>query len=80
MGCGPPHGASPLSYVAPPWGGQRAGHGVALDRLGEQWRHHKDAAASAGRKADRADWWLLLPVHISTSREQALEELYEGWL
>lgn len=74
------HGVSPLSYVSPPWGAPRAGHGLALDRLGEQWRHYEDAAASAGRKADRADWRLLLPVHVSSSREQAMEELYEGWL
>ncbi|MET0133328.1 MAG: LLM class flavin-dependent oxidoreductase [Kibdelosporangium sp.] len=73
-------GAMPLSYVAPPWGALRAGHPLMVERLAEQWEHFAGAAAAAGRPANRDDWRLLLPVHVAETTQQALDDIYPGWL
>lgn len=74
------NGISAMSYVAPPWGAPRAGQGLSLDKLPGQWEHYAQAAAEAGRGADRAGWRLMVPVHVAGSREEALDDLYPGWL
>ncbi|MGC7101286.1 LLM class flavin-dependent oxidoreductase [Amycolatopsis lurida] len=73
-------GAIPLSYVAPPWGALRAGHPLMVERLAEQWEHYALAAADAGHSADRGRWRLLVPVHVADTTEQALDDIYPGWL
>jgi limonene 1,2-monooxygenase len=70
------HGLSPLSFASPRPGG------TAPD-LRRQWRYAEEAAATAGRTVDRADWRLVVNVYVGESRERALEELREGaaaWL
>jgi len=69
-------GIHAMSHVAPPWGAVRAGQDIGVDRLPGQWGHLEHAA---GRTVDRADWRLVVPVHVSASAEQGREELFEGW-
>ncbi|MFJ2779767.1 MULTISPECIES: LLM class flavin-dependent oxidoreductase [unclassified Kitasatospora] len=73
-------GISVLSHAAPPWGAVRAGHSLGIERLADQWRHHEEAAAEAGRQVSRDDWRLVIPVHVARTREEALEDIREGWL
>ncbi|MGW3570864.1 LLM class flavin-dependent oxidoreductase [Streptomyces sp. NPDC000941] len=73
-------GVNAMSHAAPPWGMVRAGHSLGMEKLAEQWGHLEAAAAEAGRTADRSTWRLTLPVHVAETREQALEDIYAGWL
>ncbi|MBM7494317.1 limonene 1,2-monooxygenase [Micromonospora luteifusca] len=74
-------GVNALSHAAPPWGIVRPGRDrLGLDRLAEQWSRLEDAAEGTGTVPDRENWRLTIPVHVSDSREQALEEIYAGWV
>ncbi|CCH29453.1 LLM class flavin-dependent oxidoreductase [Actinosynnema sp. NPDC047251] len=68
------YGISPISFGIPPRPGSRIG-----DLVG-QWQHAEAAAAEHGRKLDRGDWRVALSVHVSDSREQALDEIVDGWM
>jgi limonene 1,2-monooxygenase len=72
-------GISALSYAASPWGVVRPGQGMGVGVLGDQWQRLENAAEAAGRTADRNNWRISVPVHVSTSREAAAEELFDGW-
>ncbi len=46
--------------------------------LAAQWAITEEAADRAGRTASRADWRVVVPVHLAESREQAIEEVRTG--
>jgi limonene 1,2-monooxygenase len=73
-------GVNAMSHAAPPWGMIRAGQGLGMEKLAEQWAHLEAAAAEAGRKVDRSTWRLTLPIHVAETRDQALQDISEGWL
>ncbi|MFD7731514.1 LLM class flavin-dependent oxidoreductase [Kitasatospora phosalacinea] len=73
-------GVSVLSHAAPPWGAVRSGHTLGIERLADQWRHHEEAAAETGRQVSRDDWRLVVPVHVAPTREEALDDIRDGWL
>ncbi|GAA3567164.1 LLM class flavin-dependent oxidoreductase [Amycolatopsis ultiminotia] len=66
------HGLSPVSFGAPR-------PGTDPGNLREQWDHLVSAADEAGRAADRDRWRITLPVHLADSREQAIEDVLDGW-
>ncbi|WP_035804592.1 LLM class flavin-dependent oxidoreductase [Kitasatospora mediocidica] len=68
------YGISPLSFGIPPRPGSQIGDLVA------QWRHAEESAAEHGRVIDRADWRVALSVHVSESRDRALDEIVDGWM
>lgn len=70
-------GINAMSHVAPPWGALRAGQSLGIERLPGQWTHLENAAA---HPVDRQDWRLVVPVHVSSSLEQARTELLPGWM
>ena len=73
-------GLNALSHVAPPWGTVRPGQSMGLENLASQWEHLANAAAAAGREVDRSTWRLVVPMHVAETREQALDDIEEGWL
>ena len=40
----------------------------------------EDAAAKAGKSMDRAEWRLVMPVHLADTREEAMRDVAEGSL
>jgi limonene 1,2-monooxygenase len=51
--------------------------------LKAQWQVAEEAAAEAGRTVSRADWRLVIPVHLAESRREALEQVHDqatAWL
>jgi limonene 1,2-monooxygenase len=74
-------GTSVLSHAGPPWGVVRPGRGVGPEKLADQWQHLERAAEEAGHPApDRRMWRLVLPMHIADTRQQALDDVIDGWL
>ena len=59
-------GAAPLSLF------------FGISDLAAQWAITEDAAARAGRTANRDDWRVVVPVHLADTREQAIEEVRAG--
>ncbi len=49
-----------------------------LNGLKTQWGYAEEAAAKAGKVADRKQWRLLLSWHIAETREQAAKEAGQG--
>ncbi|MEO6500495.1 MAG: LLM class flavin-dependent oxidoreductase [Jatrophihabitantaceae bacterium] len=72
-------GAQALSHAAAPWGVVRPGISMGIERLPDQWTEFEKAAAEAGHPSDRAGWRVVVPLHVSTDRETALEQIYPGW-
>lgn len=64
------HGAGILSVAVSQPGG--------LISLPKTWEMAEDAAAKSGRTIDRDEWRLVIPVHLSDTTEQALEDVAEG--
>ncbi len=64
------HGIGVLSIGAGLPGGPEA--------LAEQWKIAEDAAAQAGRTADRRKWRLVVNAHLAEDDEQALREVAAG--
>lgn len=72
-------GAQALSHAAAPWGVVRPGVSMGIERLPDQWTEFEKAAAEAGHQTDRGHWRVVIPLHVSTDRETALEQIYPGW-
>jgi limonene 1,2-monooxygenase len=53
-----------------------AGFRGAVDLAG-QWRVAEEAAAAAGRSVNRAEWRLVMPVHLAESRREALAQVHD---
>jgi limonene 1,2-monooxygenase len=74
-------GINVLSHAAAPWGNVRPGQTTGIiDRLPSQWDTFASEALRRDREPQRADWRINLPVHVAPSREEAIEEIYDGWL
>lgn len=55
--------------------------GEGLQALPNQWSFAEKAAADAGRSApSRADWRVVLPIHLAESREEAFRDVDPGLL
>lgn len=55
--------------------------GEGLQALPNQWSFAEKAAAQAGRPApSRADWRVVLPIHLAESREEAFRDVDPGLL
>lgn len=46
--------------------------------LRRQWAVAEEEAERAGRRVDRADWRIVMPVHVADSRGEALDQVREG--
>jgi limonene 1,2-monooxygenase len=44
------------------------------------WGWAEEAARDAGREINRADWKVVVPVHIAETREQAIEDVRQGYI
>jgi limonene 1,2-monooxygenase len=53
-----------------------AGFRGAVDLQG-QWRVAEEAAAAAGRSVNRAEWRLVMPVHLAETRREALAQVHD---
>ncbi len=49
-----------------------------LMALPTQWGFGETAAREHGQQLDRANWRIVMPIHLSDSKEQALREVAEG--
>ena len=83
-----PHLPVAVAASFTPAGPMAAGkHGVGLlsvagvDNAGFErtWGWAEEAAQESGRTISRDNWKVVVPIHVSDSRKQALEELKEGY-
>ena len=51
----------------------------ALTRMADQWRIAEESAAQHGQTISRDEWRLVLPIHIAETREQAFDDVREGY-
>jgi limonene 1,2-monooxygenase len=51
---------------------------AGLTALKTQWSFAETAAKEQGKQADRANWRIVMPFHLSDSREQAWREVADG--
>ena len=70
MKCAGKHGVGVLSVASYSQAG--------LTALKTQWSFAENAASESGRRADRATWRIVMPFHLSDSREQAWREVADG--
>ncbi len=86
-----PHPPFATTSMESPWGMQLAGrHGagvlsLAVGRgpagpidLRAHWAIAEESAEEAGRRVDRRDWRLVVPVHLAESRREAVEAIRDG--
>ncbi len=52
---------------------------AGLSALKTQWNFAETAAREHGQKVDRARWRIVMPFHLSESKEQAYREVAEGF-
>jgi limonene 1,2-monooxygenase len=83
-----PHLPVSVAATFTPTGPTAAGkHGIGLlsvagaDNEGFErtWGWVEDAAAESGRPVSRANWSVVVPIHIADSREEALNDLRAGY-
>lgn len=81
-----PHVAVAASFT--PSGPTAAGkHGVGLlsvagvsnDAFERTWGWAEEAAAESGKQVNRADWKVVIPIHLADSREEAMNDVREGY-
>ena len=85
-----PHFPIAVASTLTPSGPSVAGrHGVGILSLGagapggpaalpDQWRIAEEAAAKAGKTMDRADWRMVMNVHVAETDELAMEQVRAG--
>lgn len=54
--------------------------GASNEAFERTWGWVEEAAADSGRDTSRADWKVVIPIHLSETREQAIEDVREGYL
>ena len=83
-----PHLPVSVAAVATPSGATAAGrHGLGMlsvgganhDGFAHTWEWAEEAAAEAGQTIDRDEWRVVVPLHLAETREQAIEEVREGY-
>jgi limonene 1,2-monooxygenase len=73
-------GVNVLSHGAPPWGAVRPGTTLGVENLPNQWARYEETCENNGHVADRANWRLSFPIHVSQSTDSAIDEIYDGWV
>ncbi len=53
--------------------------GVSHEAFERTWGWAEEAAAESGQKISRDDWKVVIPVHLSDSKQQAIEDVREGY-
>jgi limonene 1,2-monooxygenase len=51
----------------------------ALTRMADQWKIAEDSAAQHGQTINRDEWRLVLPIHVAETRQQAFDDVREGY-
>ena len=83
-----PHPPVAVATTFTPSGPQAAGkHGVGLlsvagtDNEGFErtWGWTEEAAAESGQTVTRADWKVVVPIHLADSRAEAIDDIREGY-
>jgi limonene 1,2-monooxygenase len=81
-----PHVAVAASFT--PSGPTAAGkHGVGLlsvagvsnDAFERTWGWAEEASAESGKPVSRADWKVVIPIHLADSKEEAIADVREGY-
>ncbi len=81
-----PHVAVAASFT--PSGPTAAGkHGIGLlsvagvsnDAFERTWGWAEEAAADSGKQVNRADWKVVIPIHLADSKEEAMNDVREGY-
>jgi len=81
-----PHVAVAASFT--PAGPMAAGkHGIGLlsvagashEAFERTWGWTEEAAAESGQAVSRADWKVVIPVHLADSKEEAIADVREGY-
>lgn len=81
-----PHVAVAASFT--PSGPTAAGkHGVGLlsvagvsnDAFERTWGWAEEASAESGKAISRADWKVVIPIHLADSKEEAIADVREGY-
>ncbi len=49
----------------------------AFTDLNARWKLAEEVAASHGRIMNRADWRIVLPIHLAQSRQEAIRQIYD---
>ena len=83
-----PHLPVSVTTSFTPSGATAAGrHGLGLlsvagadnEGFARTWGWAEEAAAESGASIDRANWQVVLPIHLASSREQAIAEVEDGY-
>jgi limonene 1,2-monooxygenase len=53
--------------------------GVSNDAFERTWGWTEEAAQEAGTQVSRADWKVVIPIHLADSKEEALNDVREGY-
>ncbi len=54
--------------------------GVSHDDFDRTWGWTEDAAAESGQTVSRADWKVVLPIHLADSKKEAIADVRDGYL
>lgn len=86
-----PHPPFATTSMESPWGMQLAGRfgagvlSLAVGRgprgpidLRAHWQIAEDTAATEGRRVDRRDWRLVVPIHVAETRSEARDAVRDG--
>ena len=83
-----PHLPIAVAGTFTPTGPTAAGkHGIGLLSVAgaagagfeNSWGWAEEAAAESGKQINRADWKVVVPIHVAETREQAIEDVREGY-
>ena len=53
--------------------------GVSNDAFERTWGWAEEAAAESGKQVNRADWKVVIPIHLADSKAEAIEDVREGY-
>lgn len=53
--------------------------GVSNDAFERTWGWAEEAAAESGKQVNRADWKVVIPIHLADSKEEAMNDVREGY-
>ncbi|MGE3073486.1 MAG: LLM class flavin-dependent oxidoreductase [Dehalococcoidia bacterium] len=53
--------------------------GVSNDAFERTWGWAEEASADSGKPISRADWKVVIPIHLADSKEEAMNDVREGY-
>lgn len=83
-----PHLPVAVAASVTPSGPTLAGrHGIGLlsvagashESFARTWSWVEEAAAESGKRVDRGEWRVVIPVHLADSRREAIDDIREGF-